>query len=702
MQPLSQVNSEPGGVAPRKRRGLLKWLLAAVLVLLVAAAAGGFYLRQSFSPEKIKAEISALALRHSGYALSIAEVDFTLTGDVRLKRICLRNPKMVSERCFVSANVVSLDLAILPLLKKQIEVRGAHVDAVEVSFFTEKSQTADKKQSPEIGSWQGQATESEAEREKAAEAGAEARFKLKSLRVTNGTIAHEVKVLPLPTGKTTFTAVLAYAPLRQNILAKWVFPDGSRVESELNIKSANLVNFARQLVAAKRIDAAEAIDGHLDCQNCSLSELDSRLKTLNGRLMLQSVGSTLTVKSEEAEIAVHTPIKLTLAWAGEASVDLMTGGLTSGQGKLKQPGLVIEYNNLGSDNKTNAKLTFAVHADLPAIAPQLAPGVGLSGRFSAAGKYENGVVAAQLKFGQLRVARGDLPGLSADNLSGTLSGSQVSFSRQQLALGGQAFEASARISLQGRATTVSGSVEFPVLKLNKLLAAEASQTSDMVFSPLSAQIQTSGSVIRFDKISAGFARGQISGSYIYDYAAEKHTARLGLSRIKTHDLSEALKLKATVFGVLDGRFDATFTGNNRAQVLKTITGSINASIGRGKIKDSFLQKGILNGPLHKLEAKFSDTEFESAAVEAVFSSGALSLKKLNFDAGEFNVNMRAESAAGGQGKATLNFRFRASFVENVANPLHMGIESLRDGDFYDLPFACRGDVFSSACYTKNW
>jgi hypothetical protein len=155
LQPLSQVNSEPGGVAPRKRRGLLKWLLAAVLVLLVAAAAGGFYLRQSFSPEKIKAEISALALRHSGYALSIADVDFTLTGDVRLKRICLRNPKMVSERCFVSANVVSLDLAILPLLKKQIEVRGAHVDAVEVSFFTEKPQTADKKQSPEIGSWQG-------------------------------------------------------------------------------------------------------------------------------------------------------------------------------------------------------------------------------------------------------------------------------------------------------------------------------------------------------------------------------------------------------------------------------------------------------------------------------------------------------------------------------------------------------------------
>jgi len=700
--PLSQGNSEPGGVAPRRHRGLLKWLLAAVLVLLVAAAAGGFYLRQSFSPEKIKAEISAVALRHSGYSLTIAEVDFTLTGDVRLRRICLRNPKMVSERCFVSANVVSLDLAILPLLKKQIEVRGAHVDAVEISFFSEKSQTTDKKPSIEIGSWQGQAFESDTEREKAAEAGAEARFKLKSLRVTNGTIAHEVKVLPLPTGKTTFAAELAYAPQRQNILAKGVFPDGSRVESELNIKSANLINFARQLAASKRIDATETIEGHLDCQNCNLSAMDSRLKSLNGRLTLQSAGSTLTVKSEKAEIAVHAPLKLTLAWAGEASIDLVTGSLSSGQGKLTQTGLVIEYANLGSDSKMHTKLAFAVQADLPAIAQQLALGVGLTGRFSAAGKYENGVVAAQLKFGQLRLSRGDLPALSADALSGMLTGSQMSFSRQQLALGGQAFEASARISLQGRATVVSGSVEFPVLKLNKLLSAEAGQTSDIVFSPLSAQIQASGSAIRFDKISAGFARGQISGSYVYDYAGEKHSARLGLSRIKTHDLSEALKLKATVFGVLDGRFDATFTGNDRAQVLKTITGSLNASIGRGKIKDSFLQKGILNGPLHKLEAKFSDTEFESAAIEAVFSSGAMSLKKLNFDAGEFSVNMRAESAAGGQGKATLNFRFRASFVENVANPLHMGIESLREGDFYDLPFACRGDVFSSACYTKNW
>jgi hypothetical protein len=91
-------------------------------------------------------------------------------------------------------------------------------------------------------------------------------------------------------------------------------------------------------------------------------------------------------------------------------------------------------------------------------------------------------------------------------------------------------------------------------------------------------------------------------------------------------------------------------------------------------------------------------------IEATFKQRrAVSLKKLNFDAGEFDVNMRAESAAGGQGKATLNFRFRASFVENVANPLHMGIESsARRRLLYDLPFACRGEVFSSACYTKNW
>ncbi|HRP70118.1 MAG TPA: hypothetical protein PLY93_11350, partial [Turneriella sp.] len=62
----------------------------------------------------------------------------------------------------------------------------------------------------------------------------------------------------------------------------------------------------------------------------------------------------------------------------------------------------------------------------------------------------------------------------------------------------------------------------------------------------------------------------------------------------------------------------------------------------------------------------------------------------------------AEANRAGEGKAALEFKFRPSFVENVANPLLLGIENRKEGEFHDLPFACRGNVFSGNCYKQNW
>lgn len=688
----------PDSGTPVRRRTFLKWLVSAFALLLIAAAVGAWYLRKNFSSEKIKAEISALALKHSGFSITIDEVDLTWSGDVRLKRICLKNPRMVSGRCFVSANVVSLDLALAPLLKKQVEVRGAHFDLVEVNFFTERPAGT----KTDIGSWQGEEVAHKQSVADAQRTDSEARFRLKSLRVTNGAILHEVRVLPLPLGKTVFDAKLDYAAERQHLTGAMQFADASRVDADLNIESANLIGFVRQIAAGQVVGEANKTSGTLKCTGLSLAAFDPRLQSLNGSLAVQSSGQVMTLRSETAAIGVLQPLRLNLVWAGEAGIDIVKGTLTSGHGKLIGPGLAIEYSELGVDQKQNLRVHFGIAGELSVLAGQISGANTLKGNLHIAGKYENAVPSAHLKVTNLAAQRGGLPALSAEVLHASLKGKTIAFSKQKLALGGQAFDATASIQFAGSTPVASGSVDFKVLKPNQLFSGEKSQGAEMELAPFSAQFVSTAAGVRLDKISTGFSRGTITGSYAYDSAGERHTARLNLSRIKTQDLSEALKLKATVFAVLDGRCDLAFSGTNLDAIKKNVTGTLSAAIGRGKIKDSFLQKGILNGPLHKLEEKFSDTEFESASIEATFNAGAVSLKKLSFDAGEFDVSMRAEAASGGQGKATLNFRFRSSFVENVANPLHMGIETLREGDYYNLPFACRGDVFSSACYVKNW
>ncbi len=667
-------------------------------LLLVAAAAGAWFLRNNFSPDKLIAEISAVVLRQSGFALSVEAVDLTWSGDIRLKRICLRNPTMVSGRCFISADIVSLDLALAPLLKKQIEIRGAHFDAVEVSFFTERAPGV----VTEMKSWQSDTMSTQPHTPQGEQAAADARFKLKSLRVTNGRVLHETKILPIPLGKTAFDAKLDYLNARQKLVFSMLFPDASRIDSELNIQSENLLGFMRALLNGREVAASNRIQGTVKCQNCQLSSFDSRLQALNGDLGIESEGAVVTLKSEKGEVGVASPIRMTLVWSGFVALDVARLNLTQGKGRLTGPGLAIDYGELGSDEKGNLKINFAVAAELGALATHFSSAAKTTGSVYASGKIEKGQVAAQLKVSKLAVRRGDLPALTAETLSAAYYANALQLNRQHLALAGQPFETSAKILLSGRAPVIAGNVVFPALKVKSLMSGEKDAQGDIELTPFSADILASATGIQLDKISAGFSRGTISGKYTFTSEGGRHSARLNLSRVKTQDLSEALKLRATVFAVLDGRCDLAFAGGSFDEMKKNVTGTLTASIGRGKIKDSFLQKGILNGPLHKLEEKFSDTEFESASLDAAFNAGAVSLKKLYFDASEFDVNLRAEAAAGGQGKAALNFRFRTSFVENVANPLHMGIESLREGDYYNLPFACRGDVFSSACYTKNW
>lgn len=720
--------ADSGESKPRARqaRRWLRVLAIAFLALVAVVATTGWYARRQLSTEALTSEISALVLRSTGFQLSIGELKLTWTGDVRLQHICLKNPQLVSDRCFVSANVLSLDLSLLPLLRKQVVVRGAHIDSVAINLFTEKK-VEKGKPDQQIGSWQAPDVTKDPSHVPASTT----RLSLQKIHITNGVLAHEVKLLPIPIGNTSFFGELAKWQAYQ-IQGSLNFPAGSGITANLKINSENLLRFLKEIATTRSFAASDRIEGSLQCQACDLSALDARLHSLTGQVNLRAEGNRWKVISESSRIATQGALKLSLLWAGSLDFDLQLPSIIAGQGKLSGPGISIDYSTLLYDQREGLRVNFGVAAELSNFASVAGDGKTLAGQATISGSYRKTGLDAGFRIAKFRAGKSAVVEISSESLQGALTSSTASLNSQSLSLNGQTFETTSVINFKEKVPLVTGRAIFGTLNLDKLWStapagagesAAASSPSTSVSLPLrlqlavqskilkvnqielegvAAQLQTDGPLIRIEKISATLARGQVSGGYSYDLATRKQTARFALSQVRAHDLSQALKLKATVFGQIDGRIDAAFMGSDIAQVMKTVSGTVIMTVGRGKIKDSFLQKGILNGPLHKLEEKFSDTEFESATVDASFRSGALSLKRLYFDASEFNVSMRAEAAAGGQGKATLNFRFRTSFVENVANPLHMGIEGLREGDFYDLPFACRGDVFIAECYKRNW
>lgn len=708
--------------APRRR-----WLraLLVVFLLLAAAFAGGFfYLRNRISPERISAEASALLRRKLGFALSIGELRLTWTGNAELRRICVRNEAMLSQRCLFSADIVQLDLRLLPLLRRQLEIRGAQLENCELNLFSETAETPDKKKITRH-SWEGSVTPVTEPAPGAGTAGtSQMSVRLDNLAIRNAVIAHEAKALPIPLGKTSVSLGLRHAGERLELKAQ--LPDSSQLTADLHLKLADFFATARLVVAGPRLADSDQVSGTIECERCNLSGFESRAGFLTGKLKAEAVAKELRLQGDNVQVTTRSAYAPALTLNGNAAIALPELYPIAGEGSIAGQGLTVQYRKLAGSQKGGVSVEFDLAADLSRL-----PGIsGMRGTAGVHGQISNHSASAGFSLRNFSTAAAGIA-VSAEQLNGKLLGQRVSLRKQGVVLGGNAAEITLDADTGSRPTSVQGSVAFAELNLDKFMAGEknnaaaqaqpaqpaagtspsvkasiqlsagALQIGKLRTGPLRAQVLSDGKTTDVRSWQVEFGQGRMQGSY-QQHADGKQDLSFRVLAVKAQNLNELLGFKATVYGTIDADGRLAFAGSSPDSVLKTGTGQLSFRMGRGKIRDSFLQKGVLSGPLHKLEEKFSDIEFASAQAEVRLSPEKIQVQKFYFDAEEWNVTYRAEADAAWQGKAALAFRFRSSFVENVANPLHMGISDRKDGDFYDLPFACRGAVLTGTCYKKNW
>lgn len=712
----------PGSGAPR--RNLLRALLVLFLLLTAALAGGFFYLRSRISPESISAEASTMLRRKLGFGLSIGEVRLTWTGNAELRRICLRNEAMQSQRCLFAADIVQLDLRLLPLLRRQLEIRGAHLDNCELNLFSETSETAEKKKITRH-SWESSVAPAAEGSPGAGGAGSsQAVVRLDALVISNAVLAHEARALPIPLGKTYVSVELRNSGKRLTL--KTELPDKSRLGALLQLDIADFLVTTRMLVAGPRLGDADRVSGVVECELCNLSALDSRAASLTGKLQLNASAKELSITGEDVQVSTRSAYAPVLAWSGNATLGLPQLYPTGGEGKLLAQGLVMEYRRLTGTAQSGVELEFDASADLGRL-----PGLsGLRGSVALHGQLRNRALSANFS---LRHVATSVAGFSvvAERVDGLLRGSRITVRRQSVALSGNPAEVSLEVETGNRPMILQGSVAFSELNLDSLagtgkpadapqaqaahekpassssikahiqLSASALQMGKLKTGPLRAQLYTDGKTTEVRSWQVEFGQGRVQGSYQKNATGAQNLA-FRVVGVKAQNLNALLGFKATIYGTIDADGQLGFAGSSLDSLFRSGTGQVSFRLGRGKIRDSFLQKGVLSGPLHKLEEKFSDIEFASAQAEVRLSPNKIQVQKFFFDAEEWNVTYRAESDAEWQGKAALAFRFRSSFVENVANPLHMGISDRKDGVFYDLPFACRGAVLTGECYKKNW
>ncbi|MBX3723437.1 MAG: hypothetical protein KF713_16450 [Turneriella sp.] len=661
------------------RKWIWRAVLALLLLLVIGVAGLVVFIRKNYSPEKVKAELESTLMHKTGLAVTIGQLEFTWAGDIRLRQICIRNPAMRSERCLVFANITSLDLRILPLLKKRIEIRAAHLEDMAVNLFTEEK-PAEARKREILKSWDIPL------KEPAAGVGGGAELKLDALKISNGIILHEARALPLPMGKTKFKLVFSEG-LEKTVKLEAEYPDGGMTSLNLKVHAENMLTSVKSLLREGKAAESDKIAGELVCKTCNGSALDPRLATVSGNFELAGAQNRIQIAANRAEIGVQGPLIAVFTYSGKLTLLLPALAVEAGSGSLSAAGISLVYSNMsltqtmGLKADFDATLDFGSFRGMPGLPPHL------KGVATAHGQFEKGIAA-----GQARVRNFELPlsaglSLASPDFSAGFINSTLTLVNQGFTLNKNAFSATGKVA----GNEVNLKVSAPVLTYEKWRVD--SFTGD---------VRKSGAILQVNNATMVFARGRLTANYSRQLATHAQSLRLSAAGLKAQELSPLFGFKTTVFGDVSADVNVSFAGDSAAEMMKRLSGTAALRLGRGKIKDTFMQKGVLGGPLHKLEEKFSDIEFASGSADISFNGGRFQARKVFFDAEEWNITLRAEADNDGNGKAALDFRFRPSFVENVANPLHLGIEGRKEGDFYELPFACRGNVFSGACYKQNW
>ncbi len=116
---------------------LFKLLLKTVLVLAVLGVAALAALRMMFPPEKIKAMALDYAKNTLHREIAFDGISFNIIG-VTLENFALSEDHSFQAGTFVKADKLSVKVALMPLLKKRVEIAAVTVNGLDVNVIKQK------------------------------------------------------------------------------------------------------------------------------------------------------------------------------------------------------------------------------------------------------------------------------------------------------------------------------------------------------------------------------------------------------------------------------------------------------------------------------------------------------------------------------------------------------------------------------------
>lgn len=445
-------------------------------------------------------------------------------------------------------------------------------------------------------------------------------------------------------------------------------------------------------------------------------------RTFDGRI------TDLTITSKEVKGRAKGTSQVgegkVIAADGSCTVTIATKHtlITSTEATMGSSSAQVKLLSIPASGNIDRLVVQKLSANLQDLQPLLSflP-ANVRGNVSGSFSYENGVVNAELKITGGAVGT---DGKIARNINETIQIVNNSFRKENIpvtifdtpftisiATQGNKFNsfivnANAKEMTIDSAISKSGGigtsiVEFPAditgsLSIDKLFIEK------YTFTGLKAAFAASRKQVEFSSFSAKCFGGEISGKSTIDFSRNEADIETMLSfqKIKVQQIAELNeKIKNRFFGTAQGKSEFSFRAGKEGEAMKTMKGKLEFTIANGKLVDTGLQNG-LGAALSEMKYKLKDLEFSKISGGFSILGNNYYVNHFEFTAPDVHLKLEGYFDKDLEGDLKLNLEFNKNFIQDVPNPVLLQLNKYKQGGWYLIPFAMKGNITKSENYRR--
>ena len=228
--------------------------------------------------------------------------------------------------------------------------------------------------------------------------------------------------------------------------------------------------------------------------------------------------------------------------------------------------------------------------------------------------------------------------------------------------------------------------------------------SKIKFDDLKASLDFEGKKITLNPLDLSLAQGSLKGKYqLVLGKTPRHYFSFQIKQFKANRLIDFFDIKDKIYASFNGSLKGTMRGADFASLTKSLEATLNLKTSTGKLVNTFLQGGLLNGPLGSLERKLYRLEFSEFSADAEASEGEIYVERVKLRSSDLELNVIGKFDWNLFGNGYMNLKFTNSFIENVAAPARLGILNNYQNGWYQLPFSCiQENIRKLNCWEPDW